>query len=171
MNLPQFQESFGQIIDSISLLKLQLTEVQQKIKQMEKNIKKELKNVDKINNKKKTNNKKTKMPSGFAKPTLVTKQLCEFMNRPVGTEIARTEVNKQLIKYIKNNNLQDKNNKTVIIPDNTLKNLLGIIENEMEPPLTFFTLQKYMNKHFISTKHNNNNIDQQNNAFLHSSFC
>jgi chromatin remodeling complex protein RSC6 len=162
-----FHDSFEQIINSISLLKLQLTEVQQKIKQMEKNVKKELKNVDKINNKNKNSIKKTKLPSGFAKPTLVTNQLCEFMNRPIGTEIARTEVNKHLISYIKHNDLQDKTNKTIIIPDNKLKNLLGInLDSETEIPLTFFTIQKYMNQHFISNKNNNTNT-----ILLHSNFC
>lgn len=160
-----FHDSFEQIINSISLLKLQLSEVQQKIKQMEKNVKKEFKNVDKKNNKNKNSVKKTKTPSGFAKPTLVTNQLCEFMNKPIGTEIARTEVNKQLIRYIKYNNLQDKTNKTIILPDSKLKNLLGInLDSETEIPLTFFTIQKYMNKHFISNKNNTSML-------LHSNFC
>ena len=179
----KFHDSFEQIINSISLLKLQLTEVQQKIKQMEKNIKKELKNVDKKNK----NIKNPKLPSGFAKPTLVTNQLCEFMNRPVGAEIARTEVNKHLITYIKNNNLQDKTNKTVILPDIKLKNLLGInLDSETEIPLTFFTIQKYMNKHFISNNTNTNNTNNTNtnntnntntnntntnSILLHSNFC
>jgi chromatin remodeling complex protein RSC6 len=147
-----FKESFEQIIDSISLLKLQLTDVQQKIKQMEKNIKKEFKIVEKINKNK--HDKKIKKPSGIATPTLITNKLCDFMNRPIGSEIARTEVNKHLINYIKSNELQDKTNKTVILPDVKLKNLLGINDNES---LTFFTLQKYMNQHFISNKTKNDN--------------
>lgn len=150
--------SFEQVIDSISLLKLQLTETQQKIRNMEKQIKKEIKNVEKTNNTKNIPKTKSKKPSGFAKPSYVTTQLCEFMNCPVGTEIARTEVNKYLINYIKTNNLQDDNNKTIIIPDNSLKNLLGIHSNTDATPLTFFTLQKHMNKHFI--QHKNVNVIQ-----------
>jgi chromatin remodeling complex protein RSC6 len=94
--------------------------------------------------------KSKKAPSGFAKPTQVTKELCEFMDRPEGTEIARTEVTKSLSQYIKNNNLQEQGDKSKnkINPDAKLKNLLGISNEEMEN-LTFFTIQKHMNKHFI----------------------
>lgn len=145
--------SFEQIINSLSLLKLQITEVQQKIKFIEKDIKKEFKKEFKKTKKITISNKnaKNKKPSGFAKPSQVTQELCEFMDRPIGTELARTEVNKHLTAYIKMNNLQDQNNKSIIVPDNKLKNLLGI-ENEQIPDLTFFTIQKYMNKHFISSK-------------------
>ena len=44
----------------------------------------------------KTNQKK--IPSGFAKPTNVTKELCDFMNCPEGSKIARTEVTKALVE-------------------------------------------------------------------------
>ena len=45
------------------------------------------------------------------------------------------------------NNLQNKANKKIILPDEKLQFLLGINE---EQELTYFNLQKYMNKHFIS---------------------
>jgi chromatin remodeling complex protein RSC6 len=74
------------------------------------------------------------------------------MNKPDGTEIARTEVTKALVCYIKTNNLielgQDLKNK--IIPDEKLKNLLGIEDEKND--LTYFNIQKYMNKHFYSKK-------------------
>ena len=95
----------------------------------------------------KSKNKGNKKPSGFANPTKVTKELCEFMNKQEGTQIARTEVTRALISYIKANNLQNKANKKIILPDEKLKFLLGI---NQEQELTYFNLQKYMNKHFIS---------------------
>ena len=75
------------------------------------------------------------------------------MNKPEGTEIARTEVTKTLVCYIKENNLQEKtkDSKNKIIPDDKLKNLLGLNIDEITD-LTFFNIQKYMNKHFISKK-------------------
>lgn len=147
-SINNIHSSFEDIINNITLLKINLTEVQQKIRVVEKTIKKELKRINKID---KINDiKKNKKPSGFAKPSLVTNKLCDFMNRPLGTEIARTEVNKYLISYIKENNLQDETNKTVIIPDNKLKELLDI--DDTSTTLTFFTIQKHMNKHFILNK-------------------
>jgi chromatin remodeling complex protein RSC6 len=119
--------------------------LQVQIRQLEKNIKKEMKGLKKVAEKSK--NKGNKKPSGFANPTKVTKELCEFMNKQEGTQIARTEVTRALISYIKANNLQNKANKKIILPDEKLKFLLGI---NQEQELTYFNLQKYMNKHFIS---------------------
>lgn len=94
----------------------------------------------------KSKNNETRKPSGFAMPTKVTKKLCEFMKKEEGTDIARTEVTKALISYIKENKLQNKENNKIIQPDETLKTLLEL--NELEE-ITYFSIQKYMNKHFI----------------------
>jgi len=138
-------DQFGVIIDSLSHFRIQVNTLQQQIRQLEKNIKKEMKGLKKAAEKSK--NKGNKKPSGFANPTKVTKELCEFMNKEEGTQIARTEVTRALISYIKLNNLQNKANKKIILPDEKLQFLLGINE---EQELTYFNLQKYMNKHFIS---------------------
>jgi upstream activation factor subunit UAF30 len=100
----------------------------------------------------KNKNKGNRKPSGFAKPSKVTKELCEFMNKTEGTEIARTEVTKALVTYIKENKLENENNSKIIQPDNKLKLLLELEEGQ---ELTYFNIQKYMNKHFtknIETK-------------------
>jgi chromatin remodeling complex protein RSC6 len=144
------QTSFHMIIDSLALLKLQISDLQQKIRTIEKDIKKEFKQTLKLTNIK-LQNKPNKKPSGFAKPTQITKELCEFMNKPIGTEIARTEVTKSLVAYIQENKLQEQGKTSNIIPDSKLQHLLGI-SNEQIPDLTFFTIQKYMNKHFVSSK-------------------
>ena len=56
-------------------------------------------------------------PSGFAKPTVISDELCFFLGKPNGTEMARTEVTKYITQYIKENNLQSVENKKKIIPD------------------------------------------------------
>ena len=142
-------ESFNTINDSLTLFKMQISTVQQQLRSLEKDIKKELKS--KKNSKKKISTS-PKKPSGFAKPTKVTKELCDFLEQPEGTEIARTEVTKSLIQYIKTNKLDNRDIKgTTIVPDDKLKTLLNIDETELAE-LTFFNIQKYMNKHFISKK-------------------
>lgn len=95
---------------------------------------------------KKHANKKKRKPSGFAKPLNVTDDLCSFMGKDSGTKIARTEVTQHLIKYIKDNNLQNNENKKNIIPDQKLKKLLKLKKKD---ELTYFNLQKYMNVHYI----------------------
>ena len=61
--------------------------------------------------------------------------------------MARTEVTKYIIQYIKSNKLPDKTNKKIIKPDSALKSLLDL---KPEDEVTYFNLQKYMNKHFVT---------------------
>jgi chromatin remodeling complex protein RSC6 len=137
-------DHFNKIIDSLQLFKSQINGLQQQIKVLEKNIKKQMKTLKKESTKCK--NKGKRKPSGFAKPSKVTNELCEFMNKKEGTEIARTEVTRTLCSYIKEHKLENTENSKIIAPDNKLKTLLGIEEGQ---ELTYFTIQKYMNKHFI----------------------
>ena len=158
--------SFETINDTITLFKMQLNSLQQQVKTLEKSVNKELKGVKKVSDKAAVQKpKKPRAPSGFAKPTKVTKELCDFMNRPEGTEIARTEVTKILSEYIKTNKLQEQseNSKNKIVPDDKLRSLLGITSEE-SVNLTFFNIQKYMNKHFISSKSQTQNLVTIENA-------
>ena len=140
-------EQFSNIIESLSCFRTQINGIQQQVKHLEKNIKKQMKGLKKdiIKNKNKGNRK----PSGFAKPSKVTKELCEFMNKTEGTEIARTEVTRALVSYIKSNKLENENNSKIITPDQKLKFLLGIEDGQ---ELTYFNIQKYMNKHFVKAE-------------------
>ena len=136
---------FENIINSLSQFRIQINTIQQQVKTVEKNVKKQMKTLQNQVNKSK--NKGNKAPSGFATPSKITKELCVFMNKQEGTKIARTEVTSAISSYIKENNLQNQSNKKFILPDEKLKSLLGISD---EDKLTYFNLQKYMNKHFIS---------------------
>jgi chromatin remodeling complex protein RSC6 len=135
---------FETLLNGLQIAKTHISGLQNNVKKLEKSIKKQMKGLKKEVVKSK--NKGNRQPSGFAKPRKVTKELCEFMNTSEGTEVARTEVARALIKYIKDNNLQNNENGKIIEPDNKLKGLLGIEDNQ---ELTYFNIQKYMNKHFI----------------------
>jgi len=86
-------------------------------------------------------------PSGFVKPTLISKELSEFLGKSDGSEMARTEVTREINAYIRNNNLQDKENGRRINPDAKLKSLLKLKKGE---ELTYFNLQRYMSPHFAT---------------------
>jgi chromatin remodeling complex protein RSC6 len=137
---------FEQLVTQLNLTKTQITGIQQNIKQLEKSIKKQMKGLKKEVTKNK--NKGNRLPSGFAKPSKVTKELCAFMNKSEGTEIARTEVTRALISYIKEHNLENTTNSKIIFPDDKLKILLDLDDSQ---ELTYFNIQKYMNKHFVKT--------------------
>ena len=148
-NVSNISEQFDSIVTNLSMLKTHISLLQQQVRVLDKIVKKQMNLLKKESSKNKNKNKACRKPSGFARPTRVTKELCEFMNKSEGTEIARTEVTRALVAYIKGQNLEDKVNSRIIMPDNKLRDLLGIEENK---ELTYFTIQKYMNKHFISSK-------------------
>lgn len=139
-------EQFNHLVTQLNLMKAHVSMIQQNVKQLEKSIKKQMKGLKKEVTKNK--NKGNRLPSGFAKPSKVTKELCEFMNKTEGTEIARTEVTRALVTYIKENKLENTENSKIISPDDKLKILLGLDDSQ---ELTYFNIQKYMNKHFVKT--------------------
>ena len=84
-------------------------------------------------------------PSGFVKPTEISKELASFLGKPVGTEMARTEVTREINQYIRQHNLQDPSNGRRILPDTKLRKLLRVPQSD---ELTYFNLQRYMSPHF-----------------------
>jgi chromatin remodeling complex protein RSC6 len=137
-----FTEDFEDVLSNLAQLKKNITVVQNQIKSLETRVKRNQQKQQK----QKQHRKKT--TSGFAKPSKISDELCMFMGKEKGTELARTEVTKYLHEYIKKNALQVETNKTLIIPDSKLKNLLALDE-EVAKEIHFFSLQKYMNRHFV----------------------
>ena len=121
--------------------------VKSEVKVLEKHVTKELKALDKMNAKK-NKNKGNRAPSGFVKPTKISVELADFLSKPHGSLMARTDVTKQMTLYIRTNSLQDKTNGRIILPDTKLKKLLKLTDKDS---LTYFNLQKYMSPHFEKT--------------------
>jgi upstream activation factor subunit UAF30 len=118
--------------------------VKSEVRSLEKHVTKELKTLDKLNAKK-NKNKGNRAPSGFVKPTKISVELADFLGKPHGTLMARTDVTKQMTTYIRANSLQDKANGRIILPDTKLRKLLKLGDKDA---LTYFNLQKYMSPHF-----------------------
>ena len=137
-------EQFSSVLNTLSSFKSQISMLSAQVKSLEKSVRKNMKQLQREAQKNK--NKGNRNASGFAVPSKISNDLCKFMGKPEGSEMARTEVTKYIIQYIKSNNLPDKNNKKVIKPDNALKSLLNLKPND---EVTYFNLQKYMNKHFV----------------------
>ena len=136
-------------------LQLQFTDSQQILKTLHNNLKilqkeviKERKELLKKSNKNNKKKKKKNNLSGFAVPTKITKELAEFLNLDEKIEISRTDVTSLICKYIKENNLQNPDNKKIILPDDKLKKLFNGYLGE-EDQLEFFNIQSYLKYHFI----------------------
>ena len=113
-------------------------------KTLEKVFSRELKSAQKNSKKRKSSG--NRQPSGFVKPTRISDELAKFLGKTVGTEMARTEVSKEINAYIREKGLQDKENGRKIHPDASLSKLLALTAAD---ELTYFNLQRYMKHHFI----------------------
>ena len=111
---------------------------------LERRSMRELRSAEKITQKRK---RKTgnRSPSGFVKPALISDELATFLSKPSGTQMARTEVTREINAYIRQHNLQDKDNGRQINADKKLSTLLSLSSSDT---LTYFNLQKYMSRHF-----------------------
>jgi chromatin remodeling complex protein RSC6 len=114
---------------------------------LEKKASRELKTAAKASHKRK---RKTgnRSPSGFVKPTLISDELATFLDKTKGTQMARTEVTREINAYIRANQLQDKTNGRRINADTKLASLLKLTSGE---ELTYFNLQRYMSPHFAKS--------------------
>lgn len=86
-------------------------------------------------------------PSGFRKPVGLSPEMAAFVGVALDAKVSRNNVTKAVTTYIKANNLQDSPDKRVILPDATLRALLGVEDQK----LTYFNLQSFLKKHFMKT--------------------
>lgn len=93
-------------------------------------------------------NKNTGTNSGFKKPVPVSKQMSKFANWDPNELKSRNDVTKYICNYIKENNLQNPNDRRQILADRKLAKLLDYNEaTDLKPsgesqPLTYWYLQK-----------------------------
>lgn len=113
-------------IDSlINNIELELKQVKKELRKLKKNSKNQVKKESKQN--------------GLTKEYLLSDKLCIFLKIEKKSKMSRAEVTKRLLEYVKENNL---GNKREIKLDDRLKEIID------EEDVTYFTIQKSMNKHF-----------------------
>jgi upstream activation factor subunit UAF30 len=116
-------------------------------KSLERKWTRELKTAQKQTNKRKKR-AGSRAPSGFVKPTRISDELASFLGKDKGSEMARTDVTREINTYIRAHKLQDKDNGRKINPDSKLASLLKLKKTD---ELTYFNLQKYMSPHFAKS--------------------
>ena len=134
---------FSDFGSKLQTLSSGLSTLRSDFRTLERHVAREMRAAQKISKRKRKSGNRA--PSGFVKPTLISKELANFLGKPVGTEWARTEVTREINAYIRTHNLQDKENGRKINPDTKLRSLLQLKKDE---ELTYFNLQKYMSPHF-----------------------
>lgn len=141
-------ENLAVLAESIQTMTALLAKLKGDYKVLEKQVLKEARSMDKVNAKRKKS-KGSRAPSGFVKPTAISKDLAKFLGVAEDTKMARTDVTKMITAYVKDNKLQAPNNGRKIIPD---KKLMGLLNCKASDEVTYFNLQKYMKPHFIKSE-------------------
>lgn len=135
---------FTAVLAAIQEVTSKVSALRSQLRALEKKAVREVKAANKRSKKgRKSTNPRT--PSGFVKPTQISEELAAFLGKSKGTEMARTEVTKEINAYIRANKLQDPSNGRIILADAKLSKLLSLKKDD---ELTYFNLQKYMSPHF-----------------------
>ena len=137
-------EQSVEFLAKLQQLSVMISTLKAEYRALEKKWSREVKSAQKVSSKRKRK-AGNRAPSGFVKPTKISDELASFLGKEKGTEMARTEVTRDINKYIRNNNLQDKENGRKINPDTKLAALLKLKKTD---ELTYFNLQRYMSPHF-----------------------
>ena len=147
-------------LDEVSIK--DILKVKKEIISLTKSLLSQTKKVEKQFNKNTTTKKKRKSTtSGFDKPIVLTTAAKTFITKSckgqVTDTLSRRDVNKFIHTYIKDNNLQNPENRRQIKPDSHLKKILSELSKEKnkngtvdaEQGYTYFNLQKYIKHIFV----------------------
>jgi len=150
--LDELNSQFEEICQEVASIRTSVGSVMSKLRQYKKKVDKALKDNQKTKKKKtvdKNAEKPKRAPSGITMPTKISPGICDFLGKPHNTQMARTDITREVYAYIKENRLQDKENKQQINPDDKLKKLLDLQESDQ---LDYFNLQVHLSKHFPQSK-------------------
>lgn len=142
-HMKKMAERIAEVNAAFNDLKLAQDNYQKSVKKLNITFESQLKKEQKHANKP----KKERKACGFAVAVAVSDAMCEFMEVEKGSLIARTDITKKLNAYIKANTLENPENRQQILPDEKLWKILG--EDAKGANITHFTIQKYINGHFI----------------------
>jgi upstream activation factor subunit UAF30 len=137
-------EQSNEFLAKLQQLSVLISSLKTEYRALEKKWTRDVKTAQKQSSKRKRR-AGNRAPSGFVKPTKISDELASFLGKDKGTEMARTDVTREINTYIRANKLQDQANGRKIIPDSKLASLLKLKKTD---ELTYFNLQKYMSPHF-----------------------
>jgi len=146
-HLHNISERTAEFFGKLQQVNVLISALKTDFRALEKSLNRELKVAQKASSRRKRK-AGNRAPSGFVKPTKISDELALFLGKDKGSEMARTEVTREINAYIKTNNLQEKTNRKLINPDEGLLKLLKIPDTEQ---LSYFNLQKYMSPHFAKS--------------------
>ena len=162
-------QGFDDLLDQVETLSRNIKQISTEMKTMKKKCAKVIKTMSKGKRRKTVVHEENgsevverKEPSGFVSPIEISAELADFLGIEHDQLIPRTVVTKQIIKYVKDNKLNNATNgRQFDLTDSTnpkaqaLKELFGVsVGNEVG----YFNLQAFLKHHF---KPSNKKLKQQ----------
>ena len=93
--------------------------------------------------------RKNNQNSGFLKPVCISNDMAKFTGWDPEQLRSRVDVTKYICNYIKENDLQNPEDRREIKADKKLQKLLGY-NPKTDKPLTYYRIQTYMKNHFTN---------------------
>jgi chromatin remodeling complex protein RSC6 len=97
--------------------------------------------------------KKKGLKSSIRKSLPVPKNICVMLDLNQDVLLPRVEITKKIYEYIKTNNLQDESDKRIIKPNDELKKLFNLSDDE---EVSFLNIQTYIKKAYNSDSTDSN---------------
>ena len=105
----------------------------------------DLEGFNDCNNQQQYNQQQYNQPqSKFCSPTKISNELADFLGRERGSKMARTDVTREINKYILAHKLQDNKQKRKINPNEKLSTLFKL---KPDDELTYLNIQRYISPH------------------------
>lgn len=123
-----------------------------------KSLTKEINKLKVASTKKKKRVKKEPNPDeprklgALEKPVPITDELRDFLQLEAGELYSRQFITQNINKYVKENNLQNPENRRYILLDSEAGMKLKQLLRDPDQPLTFFNIQRYLKVHYPKTE-------------------
>jgi chromatin remodeling complex protein RSC6 len=102
-----------------------------------------------------TNVQGPKKPCTFELPSLLSDNMCTFLNLPLGSSMSQNDVTHAIHKYCKQNGLLQSGDNRIINPDEALLTVLSPVPEGVT--LTYFTVQRYLKHNYTRTHESTTN--------------
>lgn len=91
-------------------------------------------------------------PGALEKPVPISDELAEFLDLTKGEMYSRQSITQRINKYVKDNELQNPENRRYILLESEAGQKLKTLLRDPDQPLTFFNIQRYLKDHYPKTE-------------------
>lgn len=110
-----------------------------------------------------------KRPSALQKPVAISNELCKFLGFEPDTEHSRQEVTASINAFIKDNGLQNpENRRFILLEGSDAATRLKALLREPDQPVTFFNIQRYLKPHYPMSEKEKKTLEEPEKSVVPS---